>query len=142
MLEQLLFTLDRELARWSVLEQGLDEAALARLFPHGSDRGRTLPLDASALDARMDEAAYRALWGGWVGRERELYRECAARVAALGSPRSGRTRCRRRRRSPPRRPGAVPDRRKCDTIRGRSAADGDRGGGPDGARRTPGAIGR
>ena len=43
-------------------------------------------LDGAAIDGRIDDAAYRALWGAWMGRERELYRECAHLVNALRWP--------------------------------------------------------
>jgi hypothetical protein len=84
-LEQLLAIVERELARWCLLRLDLDPTLLARLFPRGTDRnsGSGATLDGAAIDGRIDDAAYRGLWGAWIGRERELYRECARLVNAL-----------------------------------------------------------
>jgi hypothetical protein len=84
-LEQLLTIAEREVARWCLVRLDLDPALLARLLPRGGDRGTAgLPaMDGAALDGRVDDAAYRAWWGAWAGRERELYRECARLVNPL-----------------------------------------------------------
>jgi hypothetical protein len=84
-LEQLLTIVERELARWCLVRLDLDPALLARLMPRGSDRGTggTPTLDGATIDGHMDPATYRALWGAWLGRERELYRACARLVNAL-----------------------------------------------------------
>ncbi len=87
-LEQLLAIVERELTRWCLLRLDLDPTLLTRLFPRGTDRnsGSGTTLDGAAIDGRIDDAAYRALWGAWMGRERELYRECAHLVNALRWP--------------------------------------------------------
>lgn len=87
-LEQLLAIVERELTRWCLLRLDLDPTLLTRLFPRGTDRnsGSGSTLDGAAIDGRIDDAAYRALWGAWMGRERELYRECAHLVNALRWP--------------------------------------------------------
>ena len=83
-LEQLLAIVERTLARWCLLEIGVDAAVLARLLPRGSDRGRGgRDLDAAALDGKVSEVSYRALWGSWLGRERELFRRAAGLVTDL-----------------------------------------------------------
>ena len=72
---------ERELARWCLLRLDLDADVLARLLPRGTDRASgSAPLDGATIDGQMDDAAYRALWGSWLGREREFYRESARRV--------------------------------------------------------------
>jgi hypothetical protein len=86
MLDQLFNTLEREIARWCVLELGLGDGALAQLFPHGTDRRRGTPLDAEAMDGRVNDGAYRTMWGSWSGREREFYRDCATLVEDLDWP--------------------------------------------------------
>jgi hypothetical protein len=40
-------------------------------------------IEAYELDNHLNLARYRAIWGNWVGREREFYRECASLVSAL-----------------------------------------------------------
>jgi hypothetical protein len=86
MVDQLFSTLEREIARWCVLELGIDEAALARLFPHGTDRRHGTPLDAEAIDGDVNDAASCAMWKPWSGREWQFYREAAALVADLDWP--------------------------------------------------------
>ena len=62
----------------------MDAAVLARLLPRGSDRGPGgRDLDAAALDGKVSEVSYRALWGSWLGRERELFRRAAGLVTDL-----------------------------------------------------------
>jgi hypothetical protein len=83
-LDQLLALVEREVSRWCVLQLNVDGGVLARLFPHGSGRSAAdTKLDADALDGRISDDTYRALWGTWVGRERALYIEAAGLIAAL-----------------------------------------------------------
>jgi hypothetical protein len=84
-LDQLLATVERELSRWCLVRLDLDPALLGRLLPRGTDRGMAGPegLDAAAIDGRAEDAVYRAYWGAWHGRERDLYRESARLVAGL-----------------------------------------------------------
>jgi len=84
-LEQMLAIVEREVARWCLLQLDLEPDALARLLPRGTDRASSgkPPLDGPTLDGRVDEAAYRGWWGRWLGREREFYRQCAHLVGPL-----------------------------------------------------------
>jgi hypothetical protein len=84
-LDQLLATVERELARWCLVRLDLDPVTLAVLLPRGTDRhvGGGDELDADAIDGRADDAAYRDAWGDWLGRERTLYRESARLVDGL-----------------------------------------------------------
>jgi hypothetical protein len=84
-LEQLLTIVERELARWCLVRLDLDPGLLTRLLPRGGDRGAGgMPtLDGATIDGRIDDATYRAWWGAWLGRERELYRESARLVNRL-----------------------------------------------------------
>ena len=84
-LHEMLGAAERALARWCVLRLEPGARALEALFPavHGTADLGTPALDAAAVDGRVDPAAYRARWGAWAGREREMYRQAAALVAAL-----------------------------------------------------------
>lgn len=83
-LEQLLAIVERSLCRWCVLQIGVDADVLARLLPRGSDReSGGAGLDAAGLDGTVSAEAYRAMWGMWQGRERELFRRAAALVDDL-----------------------------------------------------------
>jgi len=85
--EQLLATVERELARWCLVRLDVEPEVIARLLPRGTDRrARSETLDAAATDRRVDEATFAASWGRWRGRERELYRAAAALVAELDWP--------------------------------------------------------
>jgi hypothetical protein len=86
-LEQLLAIVERNLCRWCVLQIGVDADVLARLLPRGSDReSGGVSLDAGGLDGTVSAQAYRAMWGAWQGRERELFRRAAALVESLEWP--------------------------------------------------------
>src|SRR5262245_22834480 len=84
-LHDLLATVERKLAVWCLLEQGIDTSLLERIF---AGRRMSAAENASGLgprdlDGESDPAAHRAWWGAWAGREREIYRRSAALVAAL-----------------------------------------------------------
>jgi hypothetical protein len=85
-LDQLLATVERELARWALLRLDLDPDALGRLLPRGTDRalGPDDPLDGPTIDGRVTPEARRRFWGGWLGREREFYRAAGRLVSELG----------------------------------------------------------
>jgi Fe-S-cluster containining protein len=80
-MRHLLATVERALARWCVAEIGLPATTLERLFPVVPPEA-SHPLELADLD-RESPAAYAELWGPWLGRERELYAECARRVEPL-----------------------------------------------------------
>lgn len=81
-LHTLLGLVERELARWCVLELDVGTAAMEALFPPHERRGPAA-VDADALDGTVSLTTQRRLWGTWFGRERELYRAAAAMVAPL-----------------------------------------------------------
>lgn len=85
-LDQLLTITERGLGRWCALGLHLDAETLHRLFPPGTDRVATEPLDGSQIDEVVDDVRYRRLWGNWAGREREFYRKAARLVDALTWP--------------------------------------------------------
>lgn len=81
-LQQLLRTVERAVSGWCLLELGLDEESLARLYrPTRSQRAPEMT--ARDFDGEPDPADLRAAWGAWRGREREFYRECARLAAPL-----------------------------------------------------------
>ena len=77
--QELLSTIEEELAHWCVLELGIGHTALARLFPaiERTERPEGFQLAASELDDVCDPAAYAASWGRWEGREADFFRACA-----------------------------------------------------------------
>jgi hypothetical protein len=83
-MQQLLAAMERNLAKVCVVELDLDPDAIAALFPpagvHDVHEDRVAPTE---LDGRADLGAYRAAWGRWFGKERELYRHAAERVSAM-----------------------------------------------------------
>jgi hypothetical protein len=82
-LEGLLTIVEQQLVRWCLLRLDPDVETIASLLAtERSDGKQDLPDETSAGDPAA-ERAYRRLWGRWVGREEELYRQCAELVAGL-----------------------------------------------------------
>jgi hypothetical protein len=82
-LRDLLMAVEVSLAAWCVVESDLDVEAIASLFPERPRPGTKSSLSAADVDGHLDTAMARRVWGGWLGREREFYRECALRVGPL-----------------------------------------------------------
>jgi hypothetical protein len=81
-LHQLMQAVERDLAGWALLELGLDANVLTHLYrPHRDPDPITLT--ARDIDGTADPDDRRAAWGSWLGKERELYRECARLVSPL-----------------------------------------------------------
>jgi hypothetical protein len=81
-LQQVLRVVERAVSCWCLLELGLDEESLARLYrPHRSDRPPEM--SGSDFDGEPNLAELRGIWGAWRGRERDFYRECARIAASL-----------------------------------------------------------
>jgi len=83
-MRDLLMAVEDGLSAWCVVESDLEPECLARLFPQRQKQGGPTGLSAADIDGRPDPEVARGLWGKWLGREREFYRGCGARVAALG----------------------------------------------------------
>lgn len=82
----LLVATELTLSRHCVLSLGFDAASLGALFPSRLQRAFSAThdgLSAADLDHVVDRGQFAALWGPWLGREREFYRECAAIVDGL-----------------------------------------------------------
>lgn len=77
-LAELLREVDRQLGLWCALEMGANAGPLARILEEPRK------LEASELGGEIQEDDYKALWGGWVGREAEFYRGCAGLMHQLG----------------------------------------------------------
>jgi hypothetical protein len=82
-LHQLLSAVEKNLARWCVLELEVGTDALRHLFPPPVPSRQPKAIDAHALDGVADPAEMRKLWGGWHGRVEEFYQSCARLVDAL-----------------------------------------------------------
>jgi hypothetical protein len=82
-LYHLLIAAERALARWSVLELELGDETLRRLVEGAAWRQQPEPVTSESMDNRVDRDAYSAVWGKWLGREREFFVECARLVQPL-----------------------------------------------------------
>jgi len=76
---QLLRALENELSCWALLELGLQPEQIERLYPVGERRPT-----ADDVEGRVSDEIWRLRWGGWSGREVELYKECERLVTPLG----------------------------------------------------------
>jgi hypothetical protein len=84
-LHQLLQAVEASLGAWALLELGIDREMLGHLYRPDRDPDPIKPT-ARDLDNLADPDELRAAWGSWLGRERELYRECARLVSPLSWP--------------------------------------------------------
>jgi hypothetical protein len=69
-----------------LVESGIDLQILEALHPTravANALSRSQGLAATDVEKELDSARYRAVWGSWRGRERELYRRCAEIANAL-----------------------------------------------------------
>jgi len=82
-LQALLAGVEHDLARWCLLEAGLDTGPLGRLFPPPAPAVPSRTIDRFQLDGRVDPEQYAAVWGAWTGRERELFDACGGLVERL-----------------------------------------------------------
>lgn len=82
-LRDLLMAVETDVAAWCVLQCGLDADAIGVLFSFRRKPEERERLSSADLDGKADPKAARKLWGTWLGREREFYRECAERVEPL-----------------------------------------------------------
>ena len=76
-LKGLLAAVEKTLSYWCVLQLDVESETLRRLV------SPSVPMDGPALDGIANPGVYRALWGAWLGREKEFYKECARLVEAL-----------------------------------------------------------
>ena len=81
-IHQLLQVAERGVALWCVRELDIGVDALRALFPHEAER-RTMKMSAAEFDGRADPERYRGVWGRWLGRERDFYRQTAGLVAGM-----------------------------------------------------------
>ena len=80
---QLLAHVEQQLTHWCVLELGVGQEALRRLFRPLGKGGQPAPLEGAELDGEVNAETYRVLWGNWHGREEAFYRQCAQLVEGL-----------------------------------------------------------
>jgi len=82
-MRDLLMAAEAALSSWCVLESDLEPESLDFLFPERQRPGSRSSMSAADVDGRVDPGVARRLWGRWLGRERDFYRQCAARMAGL-----------------------------------------------------------
>lgn len=82
-LHQLLTTVEMSLSRWCVFELDIGSEALSYLFRPRPRLKSSGNINARALDGLADPAENLKLWGNWLGREAEFYRECTRLVNVL-----------------------------------------------------------
>ena len=82
-LQVLLAGVEKDLARWCLLELRLGAGALGRLFPPPEPTSHSQTIDRFQLDGRVDPEQHAAVWGEWEGRERELFDACGNLVDRL-----------------------------------------------------------
>ena len=81
-LHQMLREAEEAVSVWCLLELGLGSDALAFLYRPYRDR-KGPKLTASDIDNEPNAADVAAMWGSWLGREREFYTSCARLVDPL-----------------------------------------------------------
>jgi hypothetical protein len=82
-LHRLLLVVEKDLARWAVLQLDLGLEALKNLVFTPGWRSEPEQVTAESIDNRVDRDSYDAIWGKWLGREIEFYVECARLVNGL-----------------------------------------------------------
>jgi hypothetical protein len=83
-LQVLLAGVEKDLARWCLLELRLGAGALGCLFPPPEPTEPSRTIDRFQLDGRVNPEQHAAVWGEWAGRERELFDACGHLVERLG----------------------------------------------------------
>lgn len=77
---RLLRAVEHDLSRWCLLELGLEPRVIASSLPDPARRRLATSPDAAGA---VDDDTWRARWGPWHGRERELYELCWTLVESL-----------------------------------------------------------
>ncbi len=81
---QLISAIENQLSAWCMVELEPGETSIVRTFaPIEGQAVRSDVFSEGAFDGRPSEAAQRANWGAWHGREREYFERCASLVAEL-----------------------------------------------------------
>jgi len=79
----LLSVVERDLARWCVLEHQFDDDALRHLARTEAWTGQPGPVTAESMDNRVEEGRYARIWDEWRGREIDFFIRCAKLVTDL-----------------------------------------------------------
>lgn len=82
-LRELLFSVERALSLWCLVESDLEQSQLALCLEPGIESSGPVQLGVSELDGIVDEATRVRQWGKWLGREAELFRRCGELVSNL-----------------------------------------------------------
>ncbi len=83
-LHPLLQAVEKDLARWCVLELQLGDDALRQCVVGGDWTFEGQAITHDSLDNRVDQKAYARIWGKWRGREHEFFCRCGELVSSLG----------------------------------------------------------
>lgn len=78
----LLSAVEKGITRWCMLEIGIDPKALRVLYPPPTNAG-PVDIDLALPDGNLDAPLYRTVWGEWLGREEEFFKECVRRMESL-----------------------------------------------------------
>ena len=79
----LLSVVERDLARWCVLEHQFGDDALRHLVRTEAWTGQPGPVTAESMDNRVEEGRYARIWDEWRGREIDFFIRCAKLVTDL-----------------------------------------------------------
>jgi hypothetical protein len=78
----LLRAVEEALAAWCLTQLHVDDTVLRRLYRPHRNRFPSRPT-AREVDGQSDDKEVKALWGSWLGREREFFIACARLVEPL-----------------------------------------------------------
>jgi hypothetical protein len=82
-LHPLLRAVERDLARWCVLEHQFGDDALRHLAQTGAWTEQPEPLAAASMDNKVEEGRYARIWDKWRGCEIDFFIRCAKLVGEL-----------------------------------------------------------
>jgi hypothetical protein len=82
-LHRLLLVVERDLARWCVLEMHPSNDLLEQLVASASWTSAAERVTGESLDSKVNQETYARLWGEWCARESEFFLRCAQLVSPL-----------------------------------------------------------
>jgi len=80
---EFLWAVERDLARWCVLELDMTGEVLRHLVATADWKSEHQIVSGESLDNRVNGEEYTRIWGEWRGREREFFLRCAELVNPL-----------------------------------------------------------
>jgi hypothetical protein len=82
-LQRVLQAVERDLARWCLLELEFDGETLRHLVGTEDWAYEAGAVTGGSLDNQVDRKTYARIWGKWLGREQEFFGRCAELVNPL-----------------------------------------------------------